>query len=302
MEWILIIVGLVAVGAIVWYVLNGRVEGDAHVAGSDATQAPATVESAPRGDADAPVIAPAVESAPAPAHAGAHVAPSPAVDAPAAEVVRDAGAYDDVVVHEADDAADLIDVPDDADHAARIDEAAAQLAGASSGQEPRAGRRFENAPAAEPLAEPERVAQPDRVVEPEATPQRVVAPEPVVESVVAPQPISQPVVKPVVEPAPVVEPEPTPQRVVEAEPARRLAEPTDADVEQVWDGPFGPGSAEAGPHGEGPRGWTIKGARQTKVYLTPDIPVFNSAKANVWFVDEQRAIDAGFHRWDAPQG
>nr|NLI49647.1 hypothetical protein [Propionibacterium sp.] len=72
------------------------------------------------------------------------------------------------------------------------------------------------------------------------------------------------------------------------------------EVEQVWDGPFGPGSAEAGPNGEGPRGWTVKAARQTKVYLTPDIAVYEAARANVWFVDEQRAIDAGFRRWDMP--
>jgi len=72
------------------------------------------------------------------------------------------------------------------------------------------------------------------------------------------------------------------------------------EVEQVWDGPFGPGSAEANADGSGPRGWTVKAAQQTKVYLTPDIPVYSAAKANVWFVDEQRAIDAGFRRWDMP--
>lgn len=298
MEWILIVVGLAAVLAIVWYVLNGRVEGDEHAADAhrgDAHAVPVAPVGEPAAPADSPVRDDALvrDQAPvrdeAPVHAGAHVAPSPAVDAPAAEVVRDRDAYEDVVVRESDDADDLIDLPDEsdraarideADHVARIDEAAGQLAGAATVQDAPAGRRFEDVPAAEPIPEPERVADPERVVEPV----RVVEPEPTPQRVVeAPAEVR---------PAP----------VVESEPARRLAEPTDADIEQVWDGPFGPGSAEAGPNGEGPRGWTIKGARQTKVYLTPDIPVFNSAKANVWFVDEQRAIDAGFHRWDAPQG
>ncbi|WP_147675045.1 sunset domain-containing protein [Nigerium massiliense] len=68
-----------------------------------------------------------------------------------------------------------------------------------------------------------------------------------------------------------------------------------------WDGPFGPGSADAGPDGSGPEGWTVKGAKTTKVYLTPDIPVYDQAKANVWFIDEARAQDAGFRRWDLPK-
>lgn len=78
-------------------------------------------------------------------------------------------------------------------------------------------------------------------------------------------------------------------------------QPIEHEIEQVWDGPFGPGSAEAGPEGEGPRGWTVKAARQTKVYLTPDVPVYAAARANVWFVDEERARDAGFKRWEAPR-
>lgn len=71
-------------------------------------------------------------------------------------------------------------------------------------------------------------------------------------------------------------------------------------VEQIWDGPFGPGSADANEDGSGPRGWEVKAAKQAKVYLTPDLPVYDQAKANLWFVDEQRAIDAGFVRWAPP--
>ena len=72
------------------------------------------------------------------------------------------------------------------------------------------------------------------------------------------------------------------------------------EVEQVWDGPFGPGSADAGPHGSGPRGWTVKAAKQAKIYITPDLPVYDKATANLWFIDEQRALDAGFTRWTPP--
>lgn len=70
--------------------------------------------------------------------------------------------------------------------------------------------------------------------------------------------------------------------------------------EQVWDGPFGPGSADAADDGSGPRGWTVKAARSARVYLTADLPVFEQARANVWFVNEQRAIDAGFTKWTPP--
>ena len=74
----------------------------------------------------------------------------------------------------------------------------------------------------------------------------------------------------------------------------------EVEVEQIWDGPFGPGSAEAAEDGSGPRGWTIKAARQSQVYLTPEDAVYAVATANLWFVNEQRALDAGFKRWQPP--
>lgn len=85
-----------------------------------------------------------------------------------------------------------------------------------------------------------------------------------------------------------------------AEPVPLAAGQAEDEVEQVWDGPFGPGSADAGPHGSGPRGWTVKAAKQAKIYITPDLPVYDKATANLWFIDEQRALDAGFTRWTPP--
>ena len=108
---------------------------------------------------------------------------------------------------------------------------------------------------------------------------------------------------PVAEAETVAEPAEEPQPTEEAASGLgdwRAAAEAEPEVEQIWDGPFGPGSAEAGEDGEGPLGWTVKAARQTKVYLTPEVPVYTQARANVWFVDEQRAIDAGFRRWDVP--
>lgn len=127
-------------------------------------------------------------------------------------------------------------------------------------------------------------AQPEDAGEP--------APE---ESVEVPEAVEPASAEP--EPAP-AEPEPEPEPApAEPEPE---PEPT-GPVATVWDGPFGPGSADANPDGSGPEGWTVKGAKQTKVYLTPDIPVFEQAHANVWFIDEERAQDAGFRRWDVPK-
>lgn len=87
-----------------------------------------------------------------------------------------------------------------------------------------------------------------------------------------------------------------------AEDAEAMASaPRRAESAAMWDGPLGPGSAEADEDGSGPAGWTVKAARQTMVYLTPDIPVYEQAKANVWFIDEDRAQSAGFRRWDRPK-
>ena len=85
---------------------------------------------------------------------------------------------------------------------------------------------------------------------------------------------------------------------VNVEPAPTEEAPAEEPVAVGWDGPFGAGSADANEDGSGPEGWTVKAAKSTKVYLTPEIGVYDQAKANVWFIDEQRAQDAGFRRWD----
>lgn len=156
------------------------------------------------------------------------------------------------------------------------------------------------APAAiEPAAGPEELPAVPESPELLSGPERVEIPATVIPAAQyegEPEPLERPA-----PPAPPAPPEPAEVPEQPESVADYLASiEGEEEVEQVWDGPFGPGSAEAGSNGEGPRGWTVKAARQTKVYLTPDIAVYEAARANVWFVDEQRAIDAGFRRWDMP--
>jgi len=62
-------------------------------------------------------------------------------------------------------------------------------------------------------------------------------------------------------------------------------------------GPYGPGSADAGPDGGGPAGYLVKARADGKVYLTPDDPIYDSTSAQVWFADEKAAEQAGFTPW-----
>ncbi|WP_409428426.1 hypothetical protein [Mycobacterium sp. SMC-11] len=70
------------------------------------------------------------------------------------------------------------------------------------------------------------------------------------------------------------------------------------EVEEVPPGPFGPGSAKAGPGGSGPAGWTVKGNEDSMLYHAPASPAYDATIAEVWFKDEQTAAAAGFQRWD----
>ncbi|ULP48400.1 channel accessory protein ArfC, sunset domain variant [Mycolicibacter virginiensis] len=70
------------------------------------------------------------------------------------------------------------------------------------------------------------------------------------------------------------------------------------EVEEVPPGPFGPGSAKAGPGGSGPVGWTVKGNEDSMLYHAPASPAYDATIAEVWFKDEQTAAAAGFQRWD----
>jgi hypothetical protein len=73
----------------------------------------------------------------------------------------------------------------------------------------------------------------------------------------------------------------------------------DSDVEEVADGPHGPGSAKPGAGGSGPDGWTVKGNEDSKLYHSPDSPSYQRTIAEVWFRDVETAEAAGFNRWDS---
>ena len=59
-------------------------------------------------------------------------------------------------------------------------------------------------------------------------------------------------------------------------------------------GAFGEGSAQPGPKGQGPEGWTIKGNADSMLFHTPDSPWYKRTRAEVWFRDEESALAAGF--------
>lgn len=61
--------------------------------------------------------------------------------------------------------------------------------------------------------------------------------------------------------------------------------------------PYGPGSANPGPDGSGPPGWLVKGRMDTKLYYTPDDPIYDATAAQVWFIDEASAAAARFVPW-----
>lgn len=67
------------------------------------------------------------------------------------------------------------------------------------------------------------------------------------------------------------------------------------------DGPFGPGSAAAGPDGLGPAGWDIKGNADSMLFHTPASPWYGRTVPEVWFRDEESARAAGFAHWDRKQ-
>ena len=77
------------------------------------------------------------------------------------------------------------------------------------------------------------------------------------------------------------------------------APPADPPAEDVIPpGPYGRGSAWAGPDGAGPPDWVVLGDERGMRYHTPDSPGYSESTAKIWFVDEQTARNAGFSRWD----
>jgi uncharacterized membrane protein ArfC len=61
--------------------------------------------------------------------------------------------------------------------------------------------------------------------------------------------------------------------------------------------PYGPGSARPRADGSGPAGWFVKGRSDTRLYYTPDDPVYDRTVAQVWFKDTQSAARAFFTPW-----
>ena len=80
--------------------------------------------------------------------------------------------------------------------------------------------------------------------------------------------------------------------------AQRVEAPTLLDIP---DGPYGPGSAAAGPRGKGPEGWEVKGNADSMLFHTPDSPWYKRTRAEVWFIDQASAEAAGFTHWDAAE-
>jgi uncharacterized membrane protein ArfC len=60
---------------------------------------------------------------------------------------------------------------------------------------------------------------------------------------------------------------------------------------------YGPGSARAQPDGSGPDGWLVKGRSDTRLYYTPNDPIYDPTVAQVWFEDEASALRAFFTPW-----
>jgi uncharacterized membrane protein ArfC len=69
------------------------------------------------------------------------------------------------------------------------------------------------------------------------------------------------------------------------------------EMPAATDAPYGAGSARAGADGSGPSGWLVKGNEDSKLYHTPDSPSYEQTAAEVWFKDEESAVQAGFSPW-----
>lgn len=66
---------------------------------------------------------------------------------------------------------------------------------------------------------------------------------------------------------------------------------------QVVDAPYGAGSARADAAGGGPTGWVVKGTEDSMLYLTPASPGYDQTRAEIWFENEDSAMQAGFTAW-----
>jgi large subunit ribosomal protein L17 len=79
------------------------------------------------------------------------------------------------------------------------------------------------------------------------------------------------------------------ETAAEVEPAGPVADATAEDS-----GPYGPGSAEPLPSGDGPDGYPIKGNQDSMKYHQPGGQWFDQTIAEVWFATAEDAEAAGF--------
>jgi len=75
---------------------------------------------------------------------------------------------------------------------------------------------------------------------------------------------------------------------VPSEQGAPLAAPASAETAEPL-----PPAIETGPD-EAPAGYAVKGDRRAKLYLVPGDPDFDRAKPDIWFLDEDAALDAGY--------
>ncbi|MGV9800449.1 channel accessory protein ArfC, sunset domain variant [Mycobacterium sp. NPDC003449] len=65
--------------------------------------------------------------------------------------------------------------------------------------------------------------------------------------------------------------------------------------------PYGAGSLRTEGTATAPEGYTVKGNEDSMLYHTAESPSYQQTVAEIWFVDEESAIQGGFHRWDSGQ-
>jgi uncharacterized membrane protein ArfC len=96
-----------------------------------------------------------------------------------------------------------------------------------------------------------------------------------------------------------VEPEVLEPEVLEPEVAEPEVFTPEPEPAEPPSDPHGPGSARPNADGGGPRGWSVKGNEESKLYHSPESPSFGITRAEVWFRDVETAEAAGFNRWDS---
>ncbi|BBX31813.1 hypothetical protein MMAG44476_18592 [Mycolicibacterium mageritense DSM 44476 = CIP 104973] len=63
--------------------------------------------------------------------------------------------------------------------------------------------------------------------------------------------------------------------------------------------PYGAGSIRTAATATAPDGYSVKGNEDSMLYHTTESPSYQQTVAEIWFVDEESAVKAGFNRWDS---